>query len=122
MSIHGVIEGLTSSELPALIPDLCIVVLFERDVKKDPPKIEVIAKVLENKKSIIEQPIQIDFKEGNSNRTVLNIPFLHLEEYGKLMFEFWVKKQKVASYFVNFTQGNGTAENDKVLIIPVQKK
>jgi hypothetical protein len=109
LSISNVIEVLEAPEMPALIQESVLIILFERDTKKDSSKHQINLRLLENKKLIGEKKFDIDFESGDRNRTLVTMPILQLTSFGVLSFEISANKKVVASYtaLINKVENKG---------------
>ena len=98
LSVYNIIEELHSSEVPSILADSALAICFERDIAKDASPEHITVSIEVNGKSAGEQNFTIDFLSTSRNRTLLNIPFLQLNEFGKLTFNIKLNRKLLGSY------------------------
>ncbi len=107
LTLIEVMEELTVLGFPIFLPETRLVALLERDVKKDNPKTECFLDILLPKTETITKknnPIPIDFKDGETNRLVITIPPLLVQNEGLIEFIVYHKKKVIGRYSVSVTK------------------
>lgn len=103
LSIFEVVEGLETEALPANLTSVSCVILFERDIKKDPNKVKVNFSFKNNGNLIKTQEVPIDFQKKKRNRTIVNLG-VEVHKFGNISFEVSYRKKLIGTYVVDIGQ------------------
>lgn len=101
LSILELIEEMRAPNYPATLLESKIIILFERDIEKDPENVDVIIEIKNNEKVIGEQPVTLTFGILKKRRLIVEISQIQIEAPGKLFFVVNIGGKEIANYSVD---------------------
>jgi hypothetical protein len=110
VSIFGLIEEITPSALPAILPRFAVLAMIERKID-EPSAVKCSLKVgIKGEKEIIDQKIVVDFGDKQRNRSILTMMGMPIPSSGILETCLWYKRRKLGQYDVIVNVPPTTAE------------
>lgn len=99
ISLFSILESLRAEGLPVFIQEVGVLVMWKRE--EDEPSVhELKFRILNNSRVLHELPVRVDFREGRTNRTIVNLRGMPIEEPGEVRFAFFDGESEIASYRV----------------------
>lgn len=102
LSLFNVIDEIMGEKLPSLWRDFCLVVVSDRDIKKDGSVCGLKLEIELNNKKIGEKVFDINFENMPKNRTIINFDELPLSGFGIVKFMIIYKSKIVGEFVLNF--------------------
>ena len=103
--------------------DSTLAICFERDIVKDMNTETINVSIDLNGKIIADQSFLIEFLSTSRNRTILNIPLLQFDKFGKLTFSVKANKKLLSRYSINVAKSDTESQIPNTLgLQPISNK
>jgi hypothetical protein len=99
ISAYSILEDLRPAGFPAVLPEAAVFVLWKREAH-EPAAVDLQFQLVNNDTALAGSPWHIDFANGLTNRTVVNLQGVVLSNPGTLSFNFLRDDAVIASYTV----------------------